>query len=113
MMNESERKYASIVINYLFAEKLPPLTTPEAVTERAVIIAFEALERANACSRTMDLVPRPYIGPMNNLSYPLKEIVKIGMRIESGDERIYLLCRRILSISHYRVDIIGALSGDY
>jgi len=100
-------KYASIVINYFWGKGT---TTPETVTERAVIVAFEALEQASMCSRNMDLVPRPYIGPMNNLKYPMKEILKIGKRIEDDDTGGYFICKKEVSRT-WRTRILEALWG--
>jgi len=105
-MDREKRKYATIVINGFFGKDT---TTPETVTERAVMVVFEALEQLKECSSSMDLIPRPKYGAVG-LSYPLMEIVKIGKRIQFGDESIYLRCRDVINLK-YKTRISEALMG--
>ena len=59
------------------------MSTPLSVNDSTAMIAIEALSAANACSKSMDLVPRPAYGALN-LKWTIDELVDIGERIASG-----------------------------
>jgi len=75
-MDVHEREYVSAVINYFWG---PNLTTAQGVNEAAAKIAYEALEKANICSDSMDLVPRPTL--IASPGYAVKQLANIGKRI--------------------------------
>lgn len=104
-MDVYEREYVAGVINYFWG---PNITTAQSVTESAVMVAHSALEQANICSASMDLVPRPMGLPSSN--YAIKQLAKIGERILSGDSSIYHLCKVRVGAS-YKTDILMALRG--
>ena len=104
-MDVYEREYVAGVINYFWG---PNITTAQSVTESAAIVAHDALEQANICSDSIDLVPRPMGLPSS--SYAIKQLAKIGERILSGDSSIYRLCKVRVS-ANYKTDILMALKG--
>jgi hypothetical protein len=105
-MDTYDRQYVSAVINYFWEEGT---TTPEAVNEKAAVIAFEALDQANVCSDAMDLVPRPTYGAVD-IKYVLKQLAKIGKRVIQGDTAIYNVCKVTVAL-HYKTKIKMALLG--
>jgi len=104
-MDIYEREYVAAVINYFWG---PKLTTPHSVNESAAIVAYEALEQANICSDSMDLVPRPTGIP--SPTYAIKQLAKIGKRIISGDSSIYHVCKVTVG-ARYKQKITMALMG--
>jgi len=104
-MDVYEREYAAAVINYFWG---PNITTAHSVTKSAAVVAYEALEQANICSASMDLVPRPAGVP--SPSYAIKQLAKIGKRIISGDTSIYNVCK-VAVRTNYKTAITMALRG--
>lgn len=105
-MDVNDKKYVATVINYFWGRNT---TTPEGVNEVAALVAYEALEQANVCSSSMDLVPRPTYAK-SGIKYVLKQLVGIGKRIQSGDTAIYNSCKGVVGL-RYKTKIIMALSG--
>lgn len=104
-MDIYEREYIAAVINYFWG---PNITTAQSVTESAAVVAYEALEQANVCSGSMDLVPRPMELPSS--TYAIKQLAEIGQRIISGDPSIYHVCKVMVS-ANYKNAIFMALRG--
>lgn len=104
-MDIYDREYIAAVINYFWG---PNLTTAHTVSESAAVVAYEALEQANVCSDSMDLVPRPTGVP--SPTYAIKELAKIGKRILSGDSSIYNVCKVTVG-AKYKSKIHMALMG--
>lgn len=104
-MDIYEREYVAAVINYFWG---PDITSPQNVTESASVVAYEALEQANVCSSSMDLVPRPVGLPSS--TYAIRQLAKIGKRIISGDSSVYHLCKVTVGGS-YRNAVYMALRG--
>ncbi|HFB63995.1 MAG TPA: hypothetical protein ENJ60_00505 [Aeromonadales bacterium] len=104
-MDIYEREYVAAVINYFWG---PDITTPQTVTSSAAEIAYKALDQANVCSSSMDIVPRPMGFPGS--TYAIKELAKIGKRIISGNTLIYNVCKASVS-ANYKTDILMALRG--
>ncbi|PCJ36411.1 MAG: hypothetical protein COA99_13195 [Moraxellaceae bacterium] len=96
----------STVVNYFWGKGT---TTPISVNEQVVLVAYEALEEANSCSDSMDLVPRPAYGALN-IKYAIKQLVEIGKRISFGDTSIYNSCKGIVGV-RYKSKIMMALMG--
>ncbi|RBW48600.1 hypothetical protein [Marinobacter sp. F3R11] len=94
-MDSDQREHISAVINYFWGEGT---TSPESVNEGMASIAYEALEEAQNCSATMDLVPRHISGRPNG-KYIIKQVSKIGKRIASGDTQLYEACRQRVAIN--------------
>ncbi|SDU15963.1 hypothetical protein [Halopseudomonas salegens] len=105
-MDFNDRQYATAVINFFWGAGT---TTPEGVNEAAVLATYEALEQANVCSDSMDLVPRPAFGRVN-IKYALKQLAGIGKRIMQGDDNIYNSCRAVVGV-RYKSKIVMALAG--
>lgn len=103
-MDSSDREYVSIVINYFWGEGT---AQTHSVNENAAAVVCEALEEAQACSASMDLVPRPTYG-LPGISYIVKQVAKIGIRIASGDTKIYEACRKQVA-NRFRIKIDMAL----
>ncbi|WP_250657052.1 hypothetical protein [Alkalimarinus coralli] len=104
-MDIYEREYVAAVINYFWG---PNLTNAHSVNEPAAQIAFEALAKANVCSDSMDLVPRPTL--IASPGYVVKQLSKIGKRIISGDTSIYNLCKGAVGMgykSHIQIALMG------
>lgn len=104
-MDVHEREYVSAVINYFWG---PNLTTAQGVNEAAAKIAYEALEKANICSDSMDLVPRPTL--IASPGYAVKQLANIGKRIISGDTAVYNVCKNAIGAG-YKSAIRIALAG--
>ncbi|MGQ7273985.1 hypothetical protein [Marinobacter sp. V034] len=105
-MDSSEREHIATVLNYFWGGGT---ATPHSVNENTASVAYEALEEAQSCSASMDLVPRPVFG-RPGIGHAVKEVAKIGKRIASGDTEIYESCRRQVA-STYRIKIEMALQG--
>ena len=105
-MDNSEKEYVSKVINYFWG---PAMSTPMSINEKAALIAYKALEQANLCSDSMDLVPRPKYGVID-VKYAVKQLVKIGKRIALGNTSIYGACKVMVS-ARYKFEIKMALQG--
>ncbi len=104
-MSIYERDYIAAVINYFWG---PNLTTSQSVNKSAAIVAYKALEQANVCSNSMDMVPRPMGIPSS--TFAIKELAKIGKRIMSGNTLVYNVCKVRVSAS-YKTDLLMALRG--
>ncbi|WP_198263141.1 hypothetical protein [sulfur-oxidizing endosymbiont of Gigantopelta aegis] len=104
-MDIYERDYIAAVINYFWG---PNITTSQGVNKSAAVVAYKALEKANICSRSMDLVPRPMGLPSS--TYAIKQLAKIGKRIMSGNSLIYHVCKVRVSAND-KTDILMALRG--
>lgn len=104
-MDVYEREYVAAVINYFWG---PDITSPHTVNERAATIAYKILDEAKICSDSMDLVPRPMSVPGSK--YAIKQLVKIGKRILSGDESIYKACKYKVGVN-FKSEIKMALWG--
>jgi len=105
-MDIYEREYVAAVINYFWG---PSLTTAHGVNESAALIAYEALEKANVCSDSMDLVPRPTL--IASPGYAIKQLAKIGQRIISGDTAVYNVCKNAIGAGYksaIRIALMGA-----
>ncbi len=105
-MNIYEREYVAAVINYFWG---PNLTTSRGVNETAALIAYEALEKANVCSDSMNLVPRPTL--VANPGYAIRQLALIGKRIISGDTAIYHVCKIAIGANYksaIRIALMGA-----
>lgn len=105
-MNSNDREHVSVVINYFWGEGT---TQAHSVNENAAAIVYEALEEAQVCSASMDLVPRPTYS-LPGISYIVKQVAKIGIRIASGDTKIYEMCRKQVA-NRFRIKIDMALQG--
>jgi hypothetical protein len=105
-MNSNDREHVSVVINYFWGEGT---AQPHSVNENVAAVVYEALEEAQACSASMDLVPRPTYG-LPGISYVVKEVAKIGVRIASGDTKIYEACRKQVA-NRFRIKMDMALQG--
>lgn len=105
-MDYSEREYISKVINYFWGNNT---STPNNINDKATIVTYKALEQANICSKSMDLVPRPKYGVID-IKYAIKQLVNIGKRIAQGDTAIYNTCRSMVS-ARYKFEIKMALQG--
>lgn len=105
-MDIYDREYISSLINYFWGEGTASSHT---VNERAAQVAYKALEEAQSCSASMDLVPRPS-GVKPGISYVVKQLAKIGKRISSGDTSIYYVCK-VQVVATYKIEIVMALKG--
>lgn len=94
-MESDQREHISTVINFFWGEGT---TSPESVNENMATVAYEALEEAQRCSASMDLVPRPISGRPGG-KYIIKQVAKIGKRIASGDTEIYEICRQRVEVN--------------
>ena len=103
-MDSNDREHVSVVINYFWGEGT---AQSHSVNENAAAVVYEALEEAQACSASMDLVPRPTYG-LPSISYVVKEVAKIGIRIASDDTKIYEACRKQVA-NRFRIKIDMAL----
>lgn len=103
-MRSDDREYVAAVINFFWQG----LTQPHSVNEHAAKVMYEALTEAQSCTESMDLVPRPTYTP--SINYIIKEIVKIGQRIMSGDTSLYNMCRDQVS-ANYKTHIRAAFWG--
>ncbi|MCL1479268.1 MAG: hypothetical protein MH219_17965 [Marinobacter sp.] len=70
-------------------------------------VVYTAISEAQACSASMDLVPRPS-GGKPGISYIVKQIASIGKNIISGSTSIYYVCKVKISAS-YKSEITMAL----
>lgn len=105
-MDTYDRQYVAAVINFFWGQGT---TTPQGVNDEAALVAYEALEQANVCSDSMDLVPRPKYG-MLDIKYVLKQIANVGKRIMQGDTIIYNACKGAVGV-RYKSKIMMALMG--
>ncbi|TBW58108.1 hypothetical protein EZI54_04430 [Marinobacter halodurans] len=105
-MDIYDREYISSLINYFWGEGT---ASPHSVNNRVAQVAYKALEEAQSCSASMDLVPRPS-GVRPGISYIVKQLAKIGKRISSGDTSIYYVCK-VQIIATYKAKIVMALKG--
>lgn len=105
-MDVYDKEYIAAVVNYFWGKGT---TTALSVNDKVVLVAFEALEEANVCSDSIDLVPRPAYGALN-IKYAIKQLAKIGKRISSGDTSIYNSCKGIVG-ARYKSKVIMALMG--
>ena len=105
-MNHDEREHIAAVINYFWGQGT---VSPHAVNDAAATVVYEALDEAQSCSSSMDLVPRPTSGKPG-LSYIIKQVAKIGKRIAEGDTSVYEVCRLQVA-RNYRSEIQFALMG--
>lgn len=105
-MDLNDKKYVATVINFFWGRGT---TTPAGVNEEAALVAYEALEQANVCSDSMDLVPRPTYAKAG-IKYVLKQLAGIGKRIQSGDTAIYNSCKGAVAL-RYKTKIMMALAG--
>lgn len=103
-MQSDDREYVAAVINFFW----PGLAKPHSVNENSAKVMYEALTEAQSCTASIDLVPRPTYTP--SIDYIIKEIVKIGQRIISGDTSLYNTCRDQVS-ANYKTYIRAALWG--
>jgi hypothetical protein len=83
--------------------------SPQSVNERSAEVVYTAISEAQACSASMDLVPRPS-GGKPGISYIVKQIASIGKNIISGSTSIYYVCKVKISAS-YKSEITMALKG--
>jgi len=105
-MTHEEKEYISAAINYFWG--LPDKVTADQINERVAETAYDALKHAMLCSYVMDLVPRPMTTP--GATYAIKELVKIGARIASGDKEVYFICKAAVSYK-FSTKIQEALRG--
>ena len=105
-MTADERKYLAAVINYFWGAGT---VTPAQVNTAAATVAFEALEEAKVCSKSMDLVPRPKYGAVD-LKYVIKQLTAVGKRVMANDTKIYLACRSAVGV-RYKTRINMAIQG--
>lgn len=105
-MDFNDKQNVATVINFFWGHGT---TTPEGVNEEAAIVAYEALEQAKVCSKSMDLVPRPTYAK-SGIKYVLKQLAGIGKRIKQGDTAIYNSCKGVVAL-RYRTKIAMALNG--
>jgi len=105
-MDVYDKEYVAAVVNYFWGKGT---ATPLSVNDQVVLVAYEALEDANVCSDSMDLVPRPAYGALN-VKYAIKQLAKIGKRISSGDTSIYNSCKGVVGV-RYKSKIMMALMG--
>ncbi len=105
-MDIYDREYVAAVINYFWG---PNLATAHNVNEQAALVAYEALEKANVCSDSMDLVPRPTL--IASPTYAVKQLAQIGKRIISGDTAVYNVCKNAVGLGYksaIRIALMGA-----
>ena len=106
-ISREDREHAAKVVNFFWGRGK---ATPEAVNEKVIRVAVEALEDINACSDNMDLVPRPAGIVRPGPRWAVKQIRKIANRINEGNTDFYFICRvRIKAGYRSRMEI--ALQG--
>lgn len=105
-MDYYDREYISAAINYFWGDGT---ASPQTVNERAAEVVYKAISEAQACSASMDLVPRPS-GVKPGMSYIAKQIANIGKNIVAGNTSIYHVCKVRISVS-YKTEITMALQG--
>jgi hypothetical protein len=79
------------------------------VNENSAKVLYDALAEAQSCSASIDLVPRPTYGAAG-MSYIVKQVAQIGLRIASGDTRVYDSCRNAVA-ARFRGKMDMALQG--
>ncbi|RUA15600.1 MAG: hypothetical protein DSY83_07340 [Flavobacteriia bacterium] len=102
-MQSDDREYVAAVINFFWQG----LAQSHSVNENSAKVMYEALTEAQSTA-SIDLVPRPTCTP--SINYIIKEIVKIGQRITSGDTSLYNMCRDQVA-ANYKTHIRAALWG--
>ncbi|TBW48515.1 hypothetical protein EZI54_21215 [Marinobacter halodurans] len=105
-MNSSDREHIAVVVNYFWGAGK---ARADMVNKDVAAVVYEALEEAQACSAAIDLVPRPTYG-LPGISYVVKQVAKIGVRIASGDTQIYQMCRGRVAVN-FKLKIERALMG--
>ena len=105
-MDVYDKEYIAAVVNYFWGKGT---ATALNVNDKVVLVAYEALEEANVCSNSMDLVPRPAYGALD-IKYAIMQLALIGERISSGDTSIYNSCKGIVG-ARYKSKVLMALMG--
>ncbi|QGZ30304.1 hypothetical protein [Stutzerimonas stutzeri] len=105
-MDYHDREYVSAAINYFWGSGT---ASPDSVNERAAEVVYGAIVEAQACSASMDIVPRP-IGGKPGLSYIVKQIARIGKGVVSGDTAFYHVCKVSIG-ARYKFEVVMALNG--
>ncbi|GGX52742.1 hypothetical protein GCM10007392_20190 [Saccharospirillum salsuginis] len=106
-INRADREHAAKVVNFFWGRGT---ATPETVNESVIRVAVDALDQANVCSDSMDLVPRPAGIVRPDPKWAMKQIRKVAQRINEGNTSVYHICKvRIESV--YKTEIRMALEG--
>lgn len=105
-MDSSDREHIAVVVNYFWG---PGKARADMINEDVAAVTYDALEESQACSASIDLVPRPTYG-LPGISYIVKQVAKIGARIASGDTQIYEMCRGRVAVN-FKLKIERALMG--
>lgn len=105
-MDYYDREHISAAINYFWGKDT---ASPHSVNERSAEVMYKAISEAQACSASMDLVPRPS-GRKPGISYIVKQIASIGKNIASGNTSTYHSCKAQVS-ALYKSEITMALKG--
>lgn len=91
-----EREYVSVAVNFFWGQGTVSAHT---VNDKVAAIAYKAIQEAQSCSASIDLVPRSPVGPAGT-AYIVSQIAMIGKRIASGDTAIYEVCKNQIGVNY-------------
>lgn len=105
-MDTHEKEYLAVVVNFFWGTGT---ATQASVNESVAKVVYKVLEETNACSKTMDAVPRPAYGALD-IKYVVLQAVFAGKRIARGDGAVYQSCKGRAALN-YKSELTMALMG--